>query len=116
MFEKKKVQRLTITPFDVDVDAHLDAAEGLCLGHRHLHRESTSKPWLKTDTRNLRRFRHTKFKHDHKLHVSQVFAQKNNVGMMKCFILPDFYHAAFTARPRLTSEARSPVGAHCWVN
>ena len=29
---------LTVTPFDVDVDAHFDAAEGLCLGHGHLHR------------------------------------------------------------------------------
>ena len=28
---------LTVAPFNVDVDAHLDAAEDLVLSHRHLH-------------------------------------------------------------------------------
>merc|ERR1711953_626985 len=29
----------TVTPFDVDVDAHLDAAEDLVLRHGHLHND-----------------------------------------------------------------------------
>ena len=30
---------LTVAPFDVDVDAHLDAAEDLVLCHSHLHND-----------------------------------------------------------------------------
>ena len=28
---------LTITPFNINIDAHFDPAERLSLGHRHLH-------------------------------------------------------------------------------
>ena len=30
-------QILTITPFNINIDAHFDPAERLSLGHRHLH-------------------------------------------------------------------------------
>ena len=33
----KCIVSLTITPFDVNIDAHFNPAERLSLGHRHLH-------------------------------------------------------------------------------
>ena len=30
-------EMLTITPFNINIDAHFDPAERLSLGHRHLH-------------------------------------------------------------------------------
>ena len=44
---------LTVTPFDVDVDAHFDAAEGLCLGHGHLHRWRHTVVCSKLEVTNL---------------------------------------------------------------
>ena len=32
-----ELKMLTITPFNINIDAHFDPAERLSLGHRHLH-------------------------------------------------------------------------------